>query len=160
MKKTILTMAIIFASLLSSNLYAQEPTTCVSGQQTETCSKRQKHHHLKNAKHKMRRAGGITTIFNSLNGIELTDSQKVQIYDLREKYSTNPPSTTENKQFCQTLIDEIKTILNTEQVKQFESNLETNKSKINKRRQNMRQEQCRLNQNCQQGDSTICVRKK
>ena len=165
MKKKVITMAVIFASLLSYSAVAQNNITCPSGQQTEQCGK-QKRHHGKHSKRQMRERGVASMVFNALNGIDLSDEQKVRLFDLREKYTTIPANNQnqqqeiEPRQRCENLITEIKTILTENQTKQFEENLKKMKTNVKRNRNNGQINQCVRNQPCQQGDSVICIKKK
>lgn len=159
MKKTIITMAILFASLLGLNATAQNPTTCVTGgEQTMQCPQHLKKHHSRKAK--MRHHGGVAMVFNALNGIKLEDSQKARLYDVREKYSTpsKEQRSKKSRQNIKPLIDEIKTILNDSQFKQFENNLNDQNKKVHKHHRQMNPETCCPRQNCT-NDSIICKRK-
>ena len=159
MKKTIITMAILFATTLVLNATTQNPSICVNNvEQTEQCPKQIKKHHSKKAK--IRHHGGTSMVFNALKGIELDDSQKARLYDVREKYST--PSKDErrkkSKQNILPLIDEIKTILNNSQFKQFENNLAELNKKVHKHHRQMNTETCCQTQNCI-NDSIVCKKK-
>lgn len=171
MKKTMITMAIMIASLVGFSASAQTQTTCpVTGQtcvqSDSTCSghkQKGKKGKKQRMKRKFNRGGGMKLAFDALQGIELTDNQKAKIYDIREKYAKptqvngQRPDRDAMKQRHQELLAEIKAVLNADQVKQYEENLETMKTQV--LRTNRGGHHGNIQQYCNP-DSSVCRKKK
>lgn len=166
MKKSMITMALLFATFLGFNAFAQSQNTCPATgqtciQQDSTCSKHKHHKGKKQRKKHNAHRGGMMVAFDALEGITLSDSQKAQIYDIQTKYKKAPakgqrPDRDAMKQRHQDLITEIKAVLNADQVKQYEANLETMKKQVIRNNRNF---PVRNSQQCCNPDSSICTRK-